>query len=185
MTATIDADLASPLAVIANELAASGYSVHEPGGVRFINARGAICDLSIGASGLVTWEYRSCEGRYVNPVQLAGVVFDILGPSGAPRVRRLAGASLTSAVGLAAALHGLQARHRVIDNDTRRQETCSILTITNPARPERGTIRVTDDGAVYRHCQIQPADHALTYVDIAAAITRALVAAGHAPSDLP
>src|ERR1700683_1523070 len=80
VTTTLDPDaLTGPLADIADELTAAGYSVHDPGCLKIINARGALADLTITESGLLTWEYRSREGSPIDPDQLTGIVTAILG----------------------------------------------------------------------------------------------------------
>ena len=174
--------LASPLGEIADELTASGYSVHDPGCLKIINARGAICDLTMTASGLLTWEYRSSEGSHIDPAQLTSMVTAILDHPGIASAHRSSGATITSAIAKAVALDGLRVRLDVLDEDTALYETYSELTIINPAKPDRGTVRVTDDGALYWHSNL---DDGLTHAEVASSITRALAAAGHIPSDLP
>ena len=89
MTTTLDPDaLTGPLADIADELTAAGYSVHDPGCLKIINARGALADLTITESGLLTWEYRSREGSHIDPDQLTGIVTAILGQPGTGTVHQ-------------------------------------------------------------------------------------------------
>jgi hypothetical protein len=177
--------LTPPLDEIADELTASGYSVHAPDCIKIINARGALSDLTITESGSLTWEYRSCEGNHIDPAQLTGMVSIVLDQPGTDTAHWPAGAALTSAVGQAVSGRGLEVSLNVLDADTTLDETFSELTITSPAKPERGTVRVTDDGALYWHCHTDDPDNALTHGDIAATLTRALATAGHTPSDLP
>jgi hypothetical protein len=58
-------------------------------------------------------------------------------------------------VGRAAADQGMQVSLKVLDEDRQFFEVYAEINITNPVRPERGTVRVADDGLISWHCQIR------------------------------
>ena len=60
--------------------------------LKIINARGALADLTITESGLLTWEYRSREGSHIDPVQLTRGICSFRNSTG-----RCKGAGISSA----------------------------------------------------------------------------------------
>ena len=151
-------------AAIADEFTASGFSAHDPAGngsacLKLANARGALVDMSIASIGTRILEYRSCDGKHVDARRVAGIVLDILSPVSEHRdfiaAMNPAVMTLKGAVGVIAARHGLQVSLSVLGDDIEFFETYAEINVINLARPDRGTVRVNDDGALYWHYCLQ------------------------------
>jgi len=176
---------AAALLAIADELTTAGFSARSPAwnGSAYLaitNARGALCDLTITTSGTVTWDYRTHHGSHVEPGQITGIVLNLLAPGtshaeAAPATRPAA--SLKGTIGQALAARGLRVTLNLLDQDPDRYETYAEIQITNPADPDRGTVRVTDDGDLHWQCTTR----GITPANIAATLTRALNEAQHTP----
>jgi len=179
---------AAALLAIADDLTTAGFSARSPAwnGSAYLaitNARGALCDLTITATGTLTWDYRSHHGSHVEPGQITGIVLNLLSPgTGQPAAAPppCPAASLKGTVGQALAARGLRVTLNLLDQDHERYETYAEIQITNPASPARGTVRVTDDGDLTWSCTTRQAG-GITPADIAATLTRALTQAQHTP----
>jgi hypothetical protein len=181
---------AAELLAIADAMAASGFAAHSPvwDGSAYLaitNARDALCDLTITASGTVTWDYRSRHGSHANPGHITGIVLDLLAPGSnhhlAPAPAPRPGSTLKSTTGRALASHGMRVILHLLDQDSDYYETYAEIQVTNPATPARGTVHLTDDGDLHWHCRTRHPAGGITPAEIAATITRALTRAQHAP----
>jgi len=146
------------LCAIADGLTAQGLDIRSPAGERsrflkITNARGMFCELSIADEGSVTWECRPFSGGTTRPAAIAGMVLAALGiepraddPGASPAP--LPGLTLKGEAGRALREHGMQVFLRVLDCDDARCEVYAEIEVTNPARRDRGTVHVDDDGLV-------------------------------------
>ena len=175
---------------IADALTSQGFDIRDPNqpGSSFLqitNAPGALSELTIYDSGHIDWEYRSRDGSQSNPSVLAAMTLRILstdpGTSSPVPVARDPRMTLKGQVGRALADQGMQVRLDVLDEDEQLFEVYAEITITNPASPDRGTIRIADDGPLWWRCRIRdpedPDSGGLDLDEITGAIARALTAA--------
>jgi hypothetical protein len=110
------------------------------------NAWGALCDATVGAEGTFAWDYRSAGATWTDPAQITAMT--LLAADGAAATLpplRFPGQTLKSAVGLTARARGLHARLADVIADPEFLEVSADVEITNPARPERGAVRVRDN----------------------------------------
>jgi hypothetical protein len=155
----VDGELADQaVRAIADGLTAHGFDVRSPGGERsrflkITNVRGTCCELAIGGDGMVTWECRPFSGSATGPAEITGMVLAALGSE--PRAdypsvssALCPGLTLKGAAGRALREHGMQVFLRVLDCDDAWCEVYAEIEVTNPARCERGTAHVDDDGLV-------------------------------------
>jgi hypothetical protein len=181
---------AEALTTVANLLTEANFNLDILGDaclLKISNARGALCELTITTAGAITWEYRPYAGRHADPARLIGLVLNLLDPH-APHdelpVPRRNDLTLKGIAGRALADHGMHVTFHVLDIDDYFFDTYAEIHITSPANPERGTARLSDDGAIWWHCHTHctaTSTAGLTLPEIAAAIARALMGAGHLP----
>jgi hypothetical protein len=189
-TESAETNAATTSLAIADELTAAGYGTQSPiwdgsAYLKIHNARGALCDLTIKTDGTVIWDYRTRDGQHIDPRQLARIALDLLSPRSrqhpAAVPARQPGTTLTSAVAQTLTRHGIRVTPGLTDHDHHTGETYTEIQATSPASPARGTICVTDDGALIWQCRTHPHPGGLTPDDIAATPTRALIGAQHTP----
>jgi len=154
-----DGELADQaMCAIADGLTAQGLDIRSPAGERsrflkITNARGVFCELSIGDQGSVTWECRPFSGSATRPAAIAGLVLAALGSEPCADYHSASsvvfpGLTLKGAAGRALREHGMQVFLHVLDCDDARCEVYAEIEVTNPARRDRGTVHVDDDGLV-------------------------------------
>ena len=171
-TDTTSGDIAGRAAdAIADGLTSHGFDVRMPGqpGGMFLqvtNVRGSLCELTIFGCGVFAWEYRRLDRSQPDPSIAAAMIMRILGadPDANGRVpvpdspRR----TLKGQIGQALAGCGMQVRLNVLDKDESAYEVYTLITVTNPALPGRGTVCIDDDGLICWRGQIpgpeQPED---------------------------
>ena len=174
-------------AAIADALTQRDFDVCEPvqPASRFLqvtNVRGARCELTLYDSGRLDWEYLHHRGDRPDPRVLAAMTLHLLGGDAttaryAPVTQNL---TLKGQVGRAAHWQGMQVRLNLLDMDDLLFEVYAEIAITNPALPDRGTVRVADDGLICWHCQIRHPGHpddGLDIGDITTALARTLTTA--------
>lgn len=154
--------------------------------LQIANARGALCSLTIHDDGAITWDYRSVHGCHVDPAQLAAITLDLLDPDDtrpgpAPAPNRAA-SSIHAAAARALTSRGMTATSGTLVDDPTSFTIFGQAIIANPARPDRGTVAITDDGQLLWNVGTlgHPAG-GLPLPAIGTAITRALIAAQHTP----
>jgi hypothetical protein len=179
--------------VISDELTSRSLDVRSPDWdgshfLRVTNVPGILCQVTIAADGSVECERWLCEGRQADPACTAVVVLRILGGDAGvePLVTNAwgcrCGVSFKGAAGRILADHGMQVTTRAYP-DQEFFEVYSEIEVTNPARPERGTVSVADDGSLVWRCRARTCpgdDEALDPAQIAGIIARALTG-----TDLP
>ncbi len=180
-------DPASPLSLerIVSQFSAAGLDVRTPAleetcYLQITSARTATCDLTITSTGHVTLEYRPRDGTHTSPAFLADIILSLLSPGKEhchPAVARHPGPTLKNTVACHLTQYGLAVSLKLLDLDQDHFEAFSALTITHPARPDRGTVTLTDDAAVLWQCRTcSPAGDvpALSLTEITTAISTAL-----------
>lgn len=113
------------------------------------NAWGALCEATIGPGQLFRWEYRSADGCWTDPVQIAAMAMILLGADNATEAcgepsRGYPGQTFKSAVGLTARAHGMHAKLAHVTRDDELLEIGAEVEITHPARPGRGRVLASD-----------------------------------------
>jgi hypothetical protein len=112
------------------------------------NAWGARCEATVGANGTFTWDYRAAGAPWTDPAQITAMTMTLLAADSTAATLpplRFPGQTLKSAVGLTARARGLHARLADVIADPEFLEVSADVEITNPARPERGAVRVRDN----------------------------------------
>lgn len=112
-------------------------------------------------NGRVTWDYRTFDGGRTSAEHMIGIVLDLLSPAWddtiAVRRPALPDLTLKGLVGRALAERGMNVALSLRGADEQFFETYAEITITNPAEPGRGAVRVADHGAICWECQIHKA----------------------------
>jgi hypothetical protein len=143
---------------VAEKLAARGFAVRFPEWeesrrLTITSAKGACCELTVEDDGSVRWDYRPRSGGSTAPAELTGQVLRVLGAAdtGEPQPRARPGISLKGVVGRALTARGLTVGLEIYE-DPHFYDVGAEIVVTNPAQPERGQVRVTDDGDVTWEC---------------------------------
>jgi hypothetical protein len=174
-TATAPSDSAAAAQAIADALTGHGHDVRVPGqpGNSFLqvtNIRGARCELTVYDSGAFDWEYLSHHHGRPAPAALAAMALLILTGDAAPDAGAQAAGDprmpLKGQVGRALAGQGMCVRLDVLDEDEQHFEIYAEISVTSPARPGRGTVRITDDGLLCWHGQLRTPEHPDTELDL-------------------
>jgi hypothetical protein len=161
MTTTLTAAKA-----IADTLTGSGFDVRSPAwedavNLKVTNARSALCELTIGSDGRVTWDYQTFDGGRASAEHLFSIVLDLLSPAWddtiAVRLPAFPDLTLKGLVGRALVERGMCVTLSQQGTDQQFFEAYAEITITSPAEPDRGAVDVTDHGAICWVCQVQEA----------------------------
>jgi hypothetical protein len=144
---------------LADGLTAHGFDVGGPAWDRtrrleISNVRGALCEVSLRDDGHMSWEYRPCQGTHLDPSHAADMAMGILGAEEHHRggYARYPGLTFKGAVGRALAGRGMTVRLVTILRDDVSYDLYAEIEVTNPARPGRGRVRVTDHATVRWEC---------------------------------
>src|SRR6185437_4363507 len=147
------------------------------------NALHALTDLTISSHGDFTWEYRSIRCPHLHPSRLVGIAIELLDPDHSRREPTLGtndGYPLVEIIRYALFRYGFTATISETGADTG-----PALTVTNPARPYRGTLDISDDGELQWHARApHHPDGGIPLPDIANTINRALTRARHPATHL-
>lgn len=174
---------------MAKTLNACGFDVRTPASekcchLKIVNVRSTAADLTVTADRTADWQYHRFDGNPPDPARLNAIVLAILlgdnAPAGLPEPGRLAHMTLLGNICATAIEHGLSASVGLIDPASTMFDLFDQVTITNPDQPHRGTVRVTDDIALWWRCQVRPHPHGadgLDLAEIATTIARALTSA--------
>lgn len=175
------------LTVIGDELADQGYEVSSPEWVgthllQVMNAPLALCEMTIGNDS-AQWYYQPFRGHQGIAGHAVAMVTAILGPGGRVPDPALSASlpvppcdPLLAKVSSALLGFGLQVTCSDLSGDGGSVE----LAVDNPARPDRGTVRITSDHAVIWDCRCASSSDSaagLNFASIAGTIARALTAA--------
>jgi len=157
--AVCDDDPGKAMRAVAEKLAAHGFGVRSPEWeesrrLTITNAESARCELTVEDGGSVRWDYRPRGGRATDPAEMTALVTRVLGAidtGGEAGTRARPGVSLKGVVGGALDARGLKVGMAVYEDPVFYDVSAEIV-VTNPARPERGQVRVSDDGDVTWEC---------------------------------
>jgi hypothetical protein len=99
------------------------------------------------------WEYRPASGRDTDPAAMAQVVLHALVADETTQPAASIGPDLTlkGVVGQVLDAGGLDVRLLVYEDLICYDVTAEVM-VTNPARPDRGHVRLGDDGAITWEC---------------------------------
>jgi hypothetical protein len=175
-TATAPPDSAYAAQAIAHALTGHGHDVRVPGQaessfLQVTNIRGARCELTVYDSGAFNWEYLCHHPGRPAPAALAAMALRILTGDAAPDAGVQAaafdpGMSLKGQAGRALAAQGMRVRLDVLDEDEQNFEVYAEISVTSPAHPGRGTVRITDNGLLRWHGQLRNPDNPDTELDL-------------------
>jgi hypothetical protein len=126
--------------------------------LKITNVRGVLSEVTIRDNGSVEWEYLISHDSETDAAHFTDVVRGVLGEDVAhdrsllpARPRSM---SLKGMVGWACGQRGLSASVEVVYIDPAFFEVWSEVEVTNPAQPERGRVRVSDEPALRWQCHI-------------------------------
>src|SRR5712691_5840967 len=175
------------LSTIVDLLLQTGYGFTIPAWdgdayMKINNALGALTNLTITAEGNVTWEYRSIHGTHIEPAALIVLTISLLDPDTTSPWPDLplhgSRASILAAASHALFRYGYATSRRQPDPDA-----YTVLAVTSPALPARGTVEITDDGELSWQTRApHHRDGGLTLPDIADSIACSLGRLQHIPS---
>lgn len=174
------------LAAITGLLGQVGYEFTVPAWdgnayLKISNAVGAVTDLTITSHGNVTWDYRSIHGTHVEPAALIAITISLLDPDAARPWPDLPLHRARAAI-LVAADHALYSYGFTTSRRQPDPDACTILAVTNPALPARGTVEITNNGELSWHTRApHHHDAGLTLPDIATSIACTLGRLQHIP----
>lgn len=121
------------------------------------NLQGALCEITIDASGRVAWEYRQVHGYHAGPAEVAGIVLELLNAGGtqAPATwpGRDVGLTFKAAVGMALRACGMNVRLGRLGRNEPFLDACAEVEVTNPTCQDRGRVLVSDDGVIRWECR--------------------------------
>jgi hypothetical protein len=136
--------------------------------LRATNAWSALCEATITAGGAFAWDYRAIDGTWTDPAPIIAMTLALLGadhPDASALTPRYPGQTFKSAVGLAARACGMHARLAYVLTSPAFLEISADVEVTNPARPERGAVRINDT-ALRWDCQIIDPGSAAAGLDV-------------------
>jgi hypothetical protein len=122
--------------------------------LKVIGTGKAACDVSVADDCYLTCEYIAQRNRKISAADMARIVARMLGadcasPQQYAHLHR--GVTPAGAVGREMKARGMAVTMNVVEDE----EIYSVfadLVITNPAKPERGKVRIEDHGWVYWEC---------------------------------
>jgi hypothetical protein len=146
-----------PARALARQLAAAGLGVE-------VSRRRDICELTIAGAatgksllaldtrGQARWYYEPATGPATSPATLAAIITHLLGEPTVPPVRAAYRAlPVKGQVGRSLQDQGLTVV-LCVSEDWESFEATTDIDITSPARPQLGTVRLSDDAALDWHC---------------------------------
>jgi hypothetical protein len=143
--------------VVAGMLAERGLDVlclDEEDGLllRVTGAGRGQCDIDAEDGEGIVWQYVPSGESGAGPVEISGVVLRVLGGDGmsaaGPGTRVAPGSTLKGAVACAVRAQGLTAELKVYEDLVAWDVAAVEVVLTNPGMPERGLVRLTDDGTI-------------------------------------
>jgi hypothetical protein len=146
--------------VMAEMLAKRGLDVYSPEReearlLTVANATQARCEIGVQDNGRVLWHYFPWAGADTEPAEISGMVLRMLdadtGDSAGQYAHFHKGATLKGAVAREIKARGMDADMEVYEDELFYDVVAEVV-LTNPAKPERGLVRVTDDGAILWEC---------------------------------
>ena len=137
-----------------------------------------VADLTIFRNGTVDFDYHCFDGNPHDPGEMTAITLAILHDDDrGGEAARYPHLSFLFSIARAALEQGLSVELHSNDPSNAYWRIKDEVAVTNPGRPEHGTIRVTDDGALWWRCQLrdQPTGTSgLDLTEITSSITRAI-----------
>lgn len=150
------------------------------------NARDAFSEVIVRRGIGISWEYRPFHGGGLGAVQIAEMALEVLAAGNGQVLGESAesrpGRTLNLAVGGVLARYGMRVRPAPIGKVGAMTLTArrAAIIVANPARCDRGQVRISDNGTIRWECRLspQPADApGVDPAEAAATIARALIRA--------
>lgn len=168
-TTQVIPDLSSLADAVARELRTHDFAVRIPTSencchLKITNVPSTTADLTIYKNGLVEWQSHCFDGPH-DWKQIAGVTLDILNaddwPTDPGRMTAYPAPhlNLLGRIALAATAHDLRIAFDPVDPANADLLIYDELTVTNPAQPNRGAVRITNDGVTNWRCRIRGESH--------------------------
>jgi hypothetical protein len=166
---------------LADGLTGEGFDISGPAldGLRYLkvmNVRGTWCEIIVRENGVMRWDYRPFGCGRPDPHRAIEITLAALGAGG--REFSLPGEfsvlSFKGVVGRVLCGRDMQVRMGAVIADDFFYDSYSEIVITNPARAERGTVWVSDDGVVRWECQYGEDAGRASLRDITETIARVL-----------
>jgi hypothetical protein len=169
----------APVAALARRLAAAGLGVQaarRPGTceLTILGATTGTSLLALSSGGQARWYYEPATGPRTSPVALTTIIGYLLhAPHSAASLVAYGALPLKGQVGRTLQDQGLTVTLRV-NEDLESFEATTDIDITSPARPQLGTVTVSDDAAVDWHLNWRAAfhDNATALADLITPILR-------------
>lgn len=147
--------------MVAERLTANGVAIRMPDyadsrRLNIVNARRARSEIIAEDCGYVVWDYWPWSGAHSDPADITSLVLRVLGADHYATTRNISAQpalKLKGIVGRDLAARGLRVSLEVFE-DLVAFDVVAEISVTNPARPERGRVCITDEGSVmweYHH----------------------------------
>jgi hypothetical protein len=153
-----NAEPGKPMRMMAKLLAERGFDIRGPEHeesrrLTITNARSARCEIGIHDDQGIVWEYFPWSGSDTEPDEISCMVLRILGAdkNQPASLDTRPVTTLKGAVARRTNARGLKADLDVYE-DRELYDVVAEVVLTNPAKPERGVVRVTDDGVIFWEC---------------------------------
>ncbi len=179
--AAFDAD--ATVEAAGDEFNAQGFDVStftslECGYLKITSVWATVADLTIFRNGIADFDYHCFDGNPHDPGELTAITLAILHDDDrGGEAARYPHMDFLFSIGRAVIEQGLRAAFETLDPVHAYWRISDEVEIFHPDRPERGTVRVTDDGALWWRCQLrdQPRGAAgLDLTEITSSIVRAI-----------
>lgn len=153
-------ELSAPMRVVTQMLSEHGFDVRVPmhedsRHLTVTDARSTRCEIDVYDDEGIVWEYFPGDGGNAKAEEISGVVRHVLDadktpPAGLSMLRQTD--TLKGTVAREMRARGLQADLKVYE-DHEEYDVVVEVVLTNPAKPERGLVRLTDDGVIRWECE--------------------------------
>lgn len=147
-----------PMRLMAGMLAERGFDVRGPEYeesrlLTITNVKRARCEISVHDDEGVVWEYFPLAGGDTESAEISSIVLRILGADENPcrELDTRMHLTLKGAVAREMRARGLKADLNVYENEEQYDVVAEVV-LSNPAKPERGLVRLTDDGVILWEC---------------------------------
>lgn len=178
--AAFDADAAIDAA--GDEFNVQGFDVStftslECGYLKITSVWATVADLTIFRNGIADFDYHCFDGNPHDPGELTAITLAILHDDDrGGEAARYPHLDFLFSVGRSAIEQGLRVAFGTLDPVNAYWRISDEVKIFHPDRPERGTVRVTEDGALWWRCRLRDQPNSATGLDLAE-ITSSIVRA--------
>jgi hypothetical protein len=143
-----------------DELNVQGFDVStftslDCGYLKITSVWATVADLTIFRNGTIDFDYHRFDGNPHDPGEMTAITLAILHDDDrGGEAARYPHLSFLFSIARAALEQGLTVELDSVDPANAYWRITDEVAVTNPGRPERGTIRITDDGALWWRCQL-------------------------------